>query len=278
MSEQDEHNVQTSHMQIHDLSVKVGHLEGVVENLGVRIEGTDHKVDKTREELSSKLDKVIQSVDQRTRMPMLPVITMLIVGAGFLLTIMTLVFSSLSTQVEASTSTIAKQVTRNAEKIDDHDNGHPEYVVSLFKEKTRQLGKLIKLIDKKHAEEHIEQEEDIEILRARDEEMEVRNDHQDSNIAILQTQMAERTEFFDRYIKLKAQDRWTKTQDDDRTRTHDLLDSERHDALAGRIDDMRQLILGRKGGDFHQEDWKTQAEPRLESLERRLGRLEDNGK
>ena len=91
---------------------------------------------------------------------------------------------------------------------------------------------------------------------------------------MLESQIAERTAYFHEYIDLKANDRWTKTQDDDRTAAHQEVDRERHQALANRIEDTRQLIVGRKGGDFHQEDYKQQAIPRFEHIENRLINLE----
>ncbi len=264
MSEQQpQYSRRQADQQIPLLAAKVGHLEATVESQGRWLQDVDHKIDDIRRELGDKLDRISGHFDQKTRLPMLPILGMLLTVGLFLLTIMTIVFKS---QGDAISQIQHSQTA--------HMDGHPVWVTKLMKEQFDSVRARIAAVDATHTEAEHEKEEDIEGLRRQNLRNEGRDDTQDSRLAILETQMAERSEFFDRFISLKAEDRWTKTQDDDRAHAHDILHEERHESLVDRINDTKQLIVGRKGGGFHQEHWKLQALPRFEGLEERLDRLE----
>ena len=249
--------------QIPLLAAKVGHLEATVESQGRWLQDVDHKIDDIRRELGDKLDRISGHFDQKTRLPMLPILGMLLTAGLFLLTIMTIVFKS-----------HGDAITQLQHSSADHMDGHPVWVTKLMAEQFKAMQDRLAAVDATHTEAEKEKEEDIEGLRLQNLRNEGRDDTQDSRLAVLETQMAERSEFFDRYINIKAQDRWTRTQDDDRTKAFQTMSEQQHQSLEQQIQDTRQLIVGRKGGGFHQEHYKLQAVPRFKSLEERLDRLE----
>ena len=223
-----------SDAEIPMLGAKVGHIEATVESQGRWLQDVDHKIDDFRREFGEKLDRLSAQFDAKTRLPMLPILGMLLTAGLFLLTIMTIVFKSHG-------DIIAQLQHAQA----NHMDGHPVWVTKLMAEKFAATQSTIQAVDAKHTEAEAEKEGDIEGLRLQNLRSEARNDAQDSRLSVLETQVEERSRFFDRYVALKAEDRWTRAQDDERTRQQELMAAQQHEDLARRIKDTRIALDSR---------------------------------
>ena len=153
----------------------------------------------TQRAMDGKLDKLLSR--EPSRMPIFALGGILAV----LLSVLTLVMAPVISSVRSNTA-------------DDKDHrktfhmhtadGHPKAV----------LDKL-KIVDLKHSEEHLEQEEDIAELRDRDQRFEERMDAMSESIVRLDTVATERTARFksrvqdvEQRIADRAGDRWTGSQ------------------------------------------------------------------
>lgn len=139
-------------------------------------------------------------------------------------------------------------------------DGHSEAVRDELGRVELELSRRIESVDNLHTGENVEQEDDIEKLRAINTLVEHRLDTYLARISVLETQAVEIPRFFQLQID-----------------EHNVARGFERKNILEKIRDTRQLIVGRKGGGFHQENWKLQALPRLEGLERRLEIIE-NGK
>lgn len=172
------------------LSAKVGHLEATVEGQGRWLKDVDTEIKNTRRELGEKLDHISSTMDSRTRMPMLPMVTLLVVAGGFLLTVMGLVYAS-----------------------------HDRVIEGLKNE--------------------------VEKLREQDRRMELRRDSFGSRLTRLETLaeviprgFKEQLEAVESRGKLRSQDRWSRSQDDERTAGHERA----HESLEAQIKRLEQQI------------------------------------
>ena len=234
-------------VQIPMLSEKVGHLEATVESQGRWLRDVDNKVDDTRKELGAKLDGIAHSLDQRTRFPMLQFVALLFTGGAVLIT---LGVQALKGQNEVSEARFARllsqQITheehgvRHKEDFRKHiRDGHSASVRNLLDRIEKEVHGKIDAVDKQHADENVEQEDDIEALRRRDSAFEIRNDQQDSRLTKLETereQLVKRFEsvlrYRDRITSLRSDDRWTGTQENIYQEGHKRL----HDDLARQVE------------------------------------------
>ena len=123
-----------------------------------------------------------------------------------------------------------------AEKLHKHDDGHPRWVKRDLDSIDRRLNDKIHSVDKLHADEHREQEQDIEQLRQRDMIFEGRLDELEQSRAHLETLAEERTLRFQSRIKDKAGDRWTGSQQRVFEHGLDIF----HDSLERRISRLEQ--------------------------------------
>jgi len=241
--------------EIHVLTAKVGQLESESRQHREDIQALGRKIGHETERLFGKLDEIRANLDTKTRLPMLPFVTLLIVAGGFLLTIMTLITSHQGRALES----LQKQQTA-------HHDGHPVWVTELMAEKFKSVLDTINAVDHAHREAENEKEEDIIELRLENSRTEIRNDKQDARLSVLETQVAERTEFFDRHVDLKSRDRWTKTQADERARLIESVSGERHASLSRRIDDLHDQSGANNGG-------RPDANRLLEDIAMKIDRL-----
>ena len=107
---------------------------------------------------------------------------------------------------------IATRTWSLSEKLDDHADGHPVWVTEIMGEKFGHIAEIVARIDRQHADEHNEQEQDIGELREKDALFESRNDAQDERVTRLETQVKERTSAIMKLMNLRSADRWTGAQ------------------------------------------------------------------
>lgn len=166
--------------------------------------------------MDAKLDQLLQR--EPSKMPIFALGGILAV----LLTVLTLVITPTVWLVRANTAD--DKLDRRAFHAHTAD-GHPQAV----------LDKL-RVIDETHSDEHLEQEEDIAELRAKDQRFEERVDAISETIVRLDTIAMERTARFksrldmvEKTISDKAGDRWTGSQQGvyqhQHEREHDLHDA-----------------------------------------------------
>ena len=241
--------------QIPMLAAKVGHLEASFEQLDRGQRDLRTEISYVRLEVVDKLDHISLTMDSRTRTPMLPIVGLLAGGAGFLITVMGLLYNNQSNQLTNLQDGI-RSLTQEAHA---HMDGHPVWVTQVMDERFASVQATIQGLIIALREMGEEKEGDIQELRGENRHNEARNDAQESRLAVLETQMEERSEFFGRYIDIKADDRWTRSQDDERTRGQEIIAEQQHKSLERRIDDTRDLIRS--------EHWKLQIEPQLQSLQ-----------
>ena len=138
---------------------------------------------------------------------------------------------------------LAMQVRNNSAHLLKHDDGHPEWVAKLMAEKFKHIVETLKRVDKSHAEEHLEQEEDIRDLRTEDARIEARLDSAESDIVRLHTIADERTKRFKARLNDRASDRWTGSQQ----KVFESGLNTYHEALNRRISRLENLLFGGTG-------------------------------
>ena len=183
------------------LHTELGHLQG-------RMDGLERTVTETRDDVHALRTQLVEAVKDALRQPTNAAqanTRQLWVAVAVLLSIISLIVAPIYTQQ-----------ARNTNKIDHHEDGHPEWVTKLMAEKFAHVLDRISAVDKQHADEHLEQEGDIAELRAADGLFEARNDKQDSRLTHLEALADERTARFEtrldaigKLLDAKAQDRWT---------------------------------------------------------------------
>lgn len=172
-----------------------------LDSLSREISSRFGSLDNKQSELAQDIKRLLAREPSKT-----PLFVQLAV-LGFMLTILSLV-----------TVPIATRTWATAEDLKKHDDGHPHWVTKIMDERIDKLLMIMTMTDKKHADEHLEQEEDIENLRAEDARTEQRVDRLSEEVVRLSTIAEERTERFKRVIQevekrlaSRASDRWTGT-------------------------------------------------------------------
>lgn len=173
-----------SDVQIPVLAAKVGALEAETENLRESIRHVDAKVEESRAELSRKLDGISEKMDSRTRIPLLPHLSLLVAGSAVLITLgvqaihgQAAVHSANFQQLQAQLHDHQELGIRHKAEFREHiKDGHSASVREILAQSLDTLDRRISVVDEQHSLENIEQEEDIEALRVKNSEVETRLD------------------------------------------------------------------------------------------------------
>ncbi len=182
--------------------VELGQVKSEVAAAHARLDSIESSVRSIAEDLKGLRGEMVEAVkDTMRNQP-----SKLFLGAGIsgilvVLTILTLVISPVVSRLEEHREDNQEVSTRLLEHAVD---GHPMAVLALLERVEKELTRQITSVDRKHAEEHVEQEEDIRQLRDVDSTVERRFDRMMERLVAVEVQETERLAL----LNLKAGDRW----------------------------------------------------------------------